>query len=52
MPIFVNTDISLIISKTALKSELYDLCNVLEGIVSQVFHLGPRFDFINVEISV
>ena len=40
--IFLNSDISLNISNTALKFEMYNLCNVLEGSVSQIFHLGPR----------
>ena len=44
--IFLNTDISLNISNTALKSGLFDLCSVMQGSISQSFHLGPRSYFI------
>ena len=42
---FLNTHISLNIVNTALKFGIYDLCNVLEGSVSQILYLGPRFYF-------
>ena len=44
--IFLNTDVSLDISETALKCGMFDLCHIPDGSVSQFSHLGPRFYFI------
>ena len=41
-----NTVISLSISSKALKFDIFNICNVLEGGVSQLFHLTIVLDFV------